>query len=84
MSIVEKILNSPIDEVVARELAGPQEEMTQKTSAVLGTMAPVNIGHVVVLVNVHTGITTIASNLKPDLLIRLLRDVVASLEEQKR
>lgn len=84
MSIVEKILCSPIDEDVARELAGPQEEMTQKTSAVLSTMTPLNIGHVVLLVNVHTGIVTIASNLKPDVLRRLLRDTADSLEGEKR
>lgn len=81
MNIIEKILNSPIDEDVARELAGPQEEMTRKTSEVLGTMGPVNIAHVVMLVNTHTGITTISSNLKPDFLIRLLRDTVELLEK---
>ncbi len=84
MSIIEKILGGPIDSDLARELAEPQEEMTQKTSAALSTMALVNIGHVVALVNVSTGIVTIASNLTPDLTIRLLRDTADSLERGQR
>lgn len=87
MSVAKNILNQPLDEdlrdELARALAGPQEDMTRRVGEALSLMAPLKVGYVVMMVNVVTGVQTIASNLDKDVLASALRQMAEHLEEGK-
>lgn len=87
MSVAKSILNQPLDEDLLNELAhalaGPQEDMTQKVGETLSLMAPLEVGYVVMMVNVVTGVHTITSNLDKNILASSLRCIAEHLEEGK-
>jgi hypothetical protein len=80
MSIAKKILEGPVDDQIKMELAGPQSEFTEQASVILGAAAPVNVAHVLLLVNAKTGVVTIASNLCREVLPAFLRETAEKVE----
>lgn len=88
MSIAKTILEQPLDEDLRKELAhattGLQERMTRNISSCLEPMARTGVGHVVMLINVQTGVVTIASNAGRETTVEALRNAADELEEGKK